>query len=200
VSGHIASIDTVSGSEIIALVSIVSGAAVAILAPLVSARREDRRAERLVNEARLNELRAVLEDAAVTMSLAINACDAVYEAVQPPYGPPRTATEAELRVLIGQASEQLKAVRLVEDRVALRLGHWHEISDAYREARVALVDAEDRFQQALVGERPKYESREYEPDSAREHFMTFTMLTASLVGPEVPEKVDTTKHEYRRGS
>ena len=189
-----------SASEIIALVSIVSGAAVAILAPLVSARREDRRAERLVNEARLDELRVVLEDAAITMSLAIGAYEAVYEAVQPLYGPPRTPTEAELELLIGQASEQLKAVRLVEDRMALRLGHWHEVSDAYREARVALVDAEDTFQKALVGERPEYGSREHEPDTAMEHFMTFTTLTAALVGPQVPEKVDTTRHEYRRGS
>jgi hypothetical protein len=60
----------VNGSEAISIVSIASGALVAIMAPLVSSWREDRRADRRANDARLDELRSVLDAGSLALATA----------------------------------------------------------------------------------------------------------------------------------
>jgi hypothetical protein len=111
-------------AEAIALASVISGALVAILVPLITSRLESKRVLLQVTEARLDELRTILEQAAVAVQLAKKTAEAAMKPIQEDREPASSESIAQLDYAIG-------AVTAFSPKIAIRLSRFHDVHFNY---------------------------------------------------------------------
>ena len=114
----------------IALVSVLSGAAVAISVPWITSTLERRRLREQVSEARVDELRAVLDLAAVTLDQAVSALPRWEVLLQDERG--------SLAAVYGDSRKALEAVSAQAERLAIRVGEASPVFTSYDAARNVL--------------------------------------------------------------
>jgi hypothetical protein len=190
-------IKIVNASETISLVSIGSGALVAITVPLVTSWRDDRRTSRVTNAARLDELRGVLETAGLSFTAALEAMQSAYLTLKQAENIKERHEESGLPALgrisgtqaVKSADEALRTVRDDENRIAIRLSVEHHLTNTYMIGRDALKEALLTLANLLVGEEwtadldNRYGSAITIAGGARAEFFK---VTAQLVGPDAP--------------
>lgn len=126
-------------AEPIAIISIVSGAVVAITVPLISSALERRRLRSQLAESRIDELRVVLDEAAIALDRARTGLPTWEVLGQEQRN--HVAAYADLRVA-------LAAVGAQAERIAVRLGESSPLFTSYEHARVALT----RLHHGLIAE------------------------------------------------
>jgi len=192
-------------AEAISIVSIASGAVVAIVVPLISARREDARSQREANDARLDELRDVLEAAGLALTDAIDALRAAKHTrftgeIEGLVPADPDASRSRARLELQTSKQNLELLRTAENRLSIRLGDGHQLTDTYTAAREAL-DIAYRTLASIAG-RGKSSGRvaqvnkaEYLAERAKKAYFE---AASQVVGPHVPLPADTRIREEVR--
>jgi hypothetical protein len=143
-------------AETIALVSIVAGAAVAVLVPFISARLEQSRLTEQRENARFEELRGLLDDA-VKHLLAVRNLLLDIEGESKREPPRPEWSESRLLQLVTQLSEQTGVMSEDDLRMRLRLPEGSAIYDAYRDAKKLIGDYERKLRAFSDNERREQE-------------------------------------------
>jgi hypothetical protein len=164
----------------LAIVSVVSGAAVAIVVPWITSALERRRLRQQVAESRIDELRAVLDEAAIALGRARSALP-TWEVL---------AQEPDMVGALAESRRAIEAVGAQTERIAVRLGERSEVFSGYNEAQSALwklhhhLAAENTLEKipgVATGER-------LNPDEDHrflEGRRTFREASRAIVGPDV---------------
>jgi hypothetical protein len=126
---------------VIALVSVLTSATVAICVPLLTTRIEARRWIRQIRVSRLDELRAVADSASVALAEAENVLLSTELAVERARARAATpAAEAAATAAVEQAAEATEAVQRALHRTAVRLGWRSPVTQLYATAHDVLTD------------------------------------------------------------
>jgi hypothetical protein len=129
----------------------VIAAAVAVIGTLgaqyLAGRREERRERRRLDDARIDELRVVLDAAATDLHRAL---EGLLELV----GELDGHTGLSLHPIYERFDEAVRGVDRATTRISIRLGEYHPLSDAFWKADTALTDA--RRALAAIRERPDW--------------------------------------------
>jgi hypothetical protein len=118
-------------AEAIAIVSILSGAAVAVLVPFINARLERSRLAQQSQDARLEELRGILDAALQQLYVAFTI---FYEIQEWQREPPRQEWESWISRHVSQLTEQVDKVNEQGLRIQLRTPEGAAVADAYSDA------------------------------------------------------------------
>jgi hypothetical protein len=116
-------------ANLVALVSVLSGAAVAIGVPWITSSLERRRLREQVAEARIDELRSVFDEAAIALDQAVS--------VLPTWEVIGQDERGEVTVY-AESRKALEAVSAQAERLAIRVGESSPIFTGYDNARLAL--------------------------------------------------------------
>jgi hypothetical protein len=139
-------------AETIALVSIVSGAAVAILVPFVNARLEGARLIQQRRDVRMDELRGMLDEALQHLYVAFTILYEIDEESR--REPPRPDwSETRLEKLGQRLTEQADVVMHDSLRISLRTPPSAAIYDAHREALNPILHYELDYRHFVESER-----------------------------------------------
>jgi hypothetical protein len=137
--------------EAIALVSVASGATVAVAVPYINARLERSKLRAQSHAARLDELRATLDEAVIALSSAQSASEVAERSVEAAQHSRATASRRAV------ATQEIDALRAATDRVerdaqllGVRLGAASDPVRAYESARRALRDIEHELDDILA--------------------------------------------------
>jgi hypothetical protein len=167
----------------IAALSIIAGAAVAILAPLVSAKRDDARLERQLNAAQVDELRSVVEEAGTALT---HACEAARDmSLVSRNASARREAFADKRTRMAAAR---LAVEANVNRIRIRVGPDDPLTVGYVEALDALVTLEGTLRAANGPDDPVL--GEPTGDLLRSaHTLShgFFAASAAALGPKMPK-------------
>jgi hypothetical protein len=168
----------------VAIISVVSGATVAIVVPWITATLERRRLRQQVAESRIDELRTVLDEAAIALARCFSALptwDVVGQAVE--QGADTASVLAESRKAVEDTGAQA-------ERIAVRLGESSLVFAGYEQARAALwklyhglaaEDALHKIPEFEFEERTNPEQNQQFSDGRR----AFREGARQIVGPEV---------------
>jgi hypothetical protein len=175
-------------AEAIALVSIVSGAAVAVLVPFVSARLERTRLTQQSRDARMDELRGLLDEALRHLYLAGTVLYEINE--ERPRELPRPDWSAERLKKLGQRlTEQADVVMQDGLRISLRTPPSAAIYGEYRVAVDAILWYELEYRHFVESERRDQEKPPeapwHEVSAAIGKFMTEVRTFAGVVDAPV---------------
>lgn len=138
-------------AEAIALVSVVSGAAVAILVPFIGARLERSRLVQQSRDVRLDELRGLLDDAVQNLYLAGTILYEILEETDRELPRPDWSDKRLLR-LGQQLTEQTDVVNQNALRIKLRTPKGAAISAVHQDAVDAIALYEVHFRQFIESE------------------------------------------------
>lgn len=138
-------------TEAIAIVSILSGAAVAIVVPFISARLERSRMKQQSREARTAELHALLDGAAQHL---YEAWTILYEVEQVPRELPRPEwSDQQLRKLSDRLTEHVDTLSLDSIRISVRTSKRSPVTAAFYRARGPIDGYELEFRRFRESER-----------------------------------------------
>jgi hypothetical protein len=118
-------------TDLIAIVSVVSGAAVAITVPWITAMLERKRLREQVYEARIDELRTVLDQAGIALNQAFSALPTWEVLGQDALG----QDERSIVAVYANSRKTLEAVNAQAERLAIRLGEDSPVFTGYDKAR-----------------------------------------------------------------
>lgn len=136
----------------IAIVSIAATATVAIAVPIINAKAERTRFRSQLQNERLDELRAVLDLAALALSGADEALQVAEFAVETSQAVDAAESEVQAaRAALSEVDQALHEVSNQRVRVSLRMGHEAEIAVAYGCALDALLDERDVLRSTFDG-------------------------------------------------
>jgi hypothetical protein len=171
-------------STAIALVSIVSTAAVAIIVTLLSSRAEARRSRWQANFARFDELRSVLDDAVIALGNAIYEMNGVFSMLEQELGEEEARQE-----LLKKLENHLNEVGRYKERIALRLGRGASLSAAYGSAYETCWEAWNIFVEVI------WQGAEFDPakrqrvvgltEKAAQEHSAFVEAASRIVGPDL---------------
>ncbi len=117
-------------ANILALVSVLSGATVAISVPWITSALERRRLHEQFSESRTDELRTVLDGAAIALDKAFSAL---------PTRELLTQDQRSYVAVFAESRAALEAVGAQAERLAIRVGESSPIFTGYDQARMALL-------------------------------------------------------------
>jgi type II secretory pathway pseudopilin PulG len=144
-------------TEAIAIVSILSGAAVAIVVPFISARLERSRMKQQSREARTAELHALLDGAAQHL---YEAWTILYEVEQVPRELPRPEwSDQQLRKLSDRLTEHVDTLSLDSIRISVRTSKRSPVTAAFYRARGPIDGYELEFRRFRESERRELDMR-----------------------------------------
>ncbi len=144
----------------IAIISIVATATVAIAVPIINARAERIRLRGQLQNDRLDELRAVLDSAALALSRADELLVTAELAVESSQAADAVETEVQIaEAALSQVDQALREVSNQKVRVSIRVGHQAQIVTTYGQAFDALLDERavltDTFHGGPLSDDPK---------------------------------------------
>jgi hypothetical protein len=175
-------------AEAIALVSIVSGAAVAVLVPFVNARLERARLTQQSRDARVDELRGLLDDALQHLYVSGTILYEINE--ERPRGLPRPDWSDKRLGQLGQRlTEQTDVVQQDGLRISLRTPPSAAIYAAHREALDAMLRYEVQYrhfaESGLRDQEKPPEAPLHEVSVAAEKLVTEVRAFAGVVDAPV---------------
>jgi hypothetical protein len=177
----------------IAIISIAATATVAIAVPIINARAERTRLRGRLQTDRLDELRTVLDSAALALTRADELLGTAELAVETSQA--ADADESEVQVAEAALSEVDQALREVSNqkvRMSIRVGHKAQIVTTYGQAFGALLEERDvltdTFHGGPLSDDPKGWREVVVPlHSARQNFegaqQAVSDLAAQLISP-----------------
>ncbi len=134
-------------ADTVAIVSIVSGATVAIAVPFINAVLERQRLRWQGNQARLDDLRAIVDS---TVGDMVRAHDLIWDiATEAGKHGDDQAPDPELRRLGGELTATYEAVKTLGTRIGVRLGAGDDVVVAHLGVESILADAEIAVSHAL---------------------------------------------------
>lgn len=169
-------------ADSIAIISVVSGAVVAVTVPLISSALERLRLRSQLRESRIDELRAVLDQAAIALDEA-RAGLPTWEVL---------AQEQRSQVAAyADSRKALSAVGAQGERIAVRLGEYSPLFTSYEHARAALGRLHHRLiAEEALGKIPGIDetSPRIDPDKDSDYVASrraFREAARQIVGPDV---------------
>jgi hypothetical protein len=168
---------------IVPALSVLVSGGVAVLVPRQAAKSEDSRLDRQINAPRLDELRAVLEDAGLALSAACEVArwmEMVVRLSPIPDDPEIPQARQRMESAVEAAGEQV-------NRILIRVGPENHLTSSYRAALAALAAAHTTVWRVV--ELDDQTLRDHVADfvsQAHERTDEFYVATAGAVGPKVP--------------
>jgi hypothetical protein len=170
---------------IVPALSVLVSGGVAVLAPRQAAKSEDTRLTRQINASRLDELRAVLEDAGLALSEGCEAARLLRILVPSPI-----PNDPEIPLAQQRMTSALEAAGNQVNRLLIRVGPDNHLTSAYRDALAALGAADATTWRMIQSDDQSLRGRVAEfVSQAHKRTDEFYIATAEAVGPEVPEPV-----------
>jgi hypothetical protein len=124
-------------ADAVAIVSIVSGATVAIAVPFINAVLERQRLQWQGNQSRLDELRTVVD---ATLGEMVRANELLYDLASPGYS--RAPDAPPKRELALELTQRYESVKTLGTRIGLRVGSEDPIARAHGKVLSILANAE----------------------------------------------------------
>jgi hypothetical protein len=169
----------------VAIISVVSGAAVAITVPLITSAVERRRLREQVGGARLDELRSVFDEAAVALDRALRALP-TWEVV--------AQTEPDDVAAYAESRKAVEVVGTQAERIAVRLGESSAAFAGYDRARQRLIHLHHLvIADTAMRKLPDRVDPTPVPDPEADIDFTegrrqFRQAASDIVGPDLPSR------------